>query len=125
MLRSSWTPGPAGLDGQLLVSVTEFTAKHLWYMPGIYRAGRDLAQLWPNLDGAVGHWLWMEPLRRRCGAVSVWQDKKAMRSFVGLPVHRQIMRTYRTRGTVRATTWTADDPDLTDVWRQARKFLHR
>ncbi|MEV5705483.1 hypothetical protein [Actinoallomurus sp. NPDC052274] len=125
MLRTKWTPGPAAPDGQVLVSVTAFTADHLWDMPGIYRAGTRLARLWPTLDGAVGHWLWAEPLRRRSGSVSVWRTRQAMRDFVALPVHRQIMRTYRHRGAVRSTEWTMADPEPPEVWHQAMEFLRR
>ncbi|WP_052422652.1 hypothetical protein [Nonomuraea candida] len=123
MLRSAWTPGPAGLDGQVLVSVTAFTGDHLYDLPRIYRAGTRLARLWPTLEGAVGHWLWMEPTRRRSGSVSLWTSPRAMRDFVGLPVHVQIMREFRRRGTVRSTTWTVDDPVLRDTWRRAAEFL--
>lgn len=86
MLRSSWTPGPAAADGPILISVTAFTADHLRDLPGIYRAGRRLSRLWPSLDGAVGHWLWIEPRARACGSVSLWESSHAMRAFVGLPV---------------------------------------
>jgi hypothetical protein len=65
VLRTSWTPGPAEPTGKVLVSVTDFTANQLSDMPRIYRAGTRLARLWPTLEGAVGHWLWMDPVRRR------------------------------------------------------------
>ncbi|WP_173139352.1 hypothetical protein [Kibdelosporangium persicum] len=119
----SWTSGPAGRSGEVLVSVTDFTADHLRDMPGIHLAGTRLARLWPGLEGAVGHWLWAEPLRRRCGSVSLWQNGKALRAFVALPEHREIMRTYRNRGTLRSTTWTTRDPELPEVWSQALAFL--
>ncbi|MFC5746082.1 hypothetical protein [Actinomadura rugatobispora] len=125
MLRSAWTPGPADAHGHVLVSVTEFTADHLWDMPRIYRAGTRLTRLWPTLEGAVGHWLWLEPLRRRSGSVSLWESDQAMRNFVKLPVHLQIMRAFRDRGSLRSTTWTADDPELSDTWRQASEFLRQ
>ena len=123
MLRTSWTPGPAAASGPVLVSVTDFTSDRLRDLPGIYRAGRQLSRLWPTLDGAVGHWLWAEPSRRRTGSVSLWRGEDAMRGFAGLPVHRQIMRTYRGRGRIRSTTWTATDPDPREVWRRASEFL--
>ncbi|MFB4317359.1 hypothetical protein [Actinomadura sp. 21ATH] len=125
MLRSSWTPGPAGTGGPVLVSVTAFTCDHVLDLPRIHRAGRRLSRLWPSLDGAVGHWLWAEPLRRRCGSVSLWESRQAMRDFVRLPVHVEIVREFRDRGTVRSTTWTADDPDLPGTWRRATEFLGR
>ncbi|NIH79452.1 hypothetical protein [Amycolatopsis viridis] len=125
MLRTSWVAGPAEAAGPVLVSVTDYTSNRLWDMPGIYRAGRRLARHWPSLDGAVGHWLWAEPLQRRSGSVSVWRSKQALRGFVGLPEHVRIMRTYRDRGSIRSTTWTVEDPDLRTVWAQASEFLRQ
>jgi hypothetical protein len=123
LLRSSWTPGPARNEGELLVTVTEFTADHLWDMPRIYQAGRRLARLWPTLDGAVGHWLWADPVRRRSGSVALWKSDQAMRDFVRLPVHRQIVRTYRSRGSVRSIAWTINSPELAETWRRAMESL--
>ncbi|MEV6908429.1 hypothetical protein [Amycolatopsis sp. NPDC051071] len=123
MLKTTWKPGPAEARGSVLVSVTDFASDRRLDLPGIYRAGRRLAALWPDLDGAVGHWLWVDIRGSRSGSVSLWRDAGAMRAFIGLPVHVDIMRTYRKRGTIRATTWTADDPELSAVWREAVDFL--
>ncbi|WP_414938333.1 hypothetical protein [Amycolatopsis sp. cmx-11-51] len=125
MLKTRWKPGPAEPRGRVLVSVTDFTSDRLLDLPGIYRAGSRLAALWPDLDGAVGHWLWVDVRRRRSGSVSLWRDVEAMRAFVGLPVHVDIMRTYRKRGTIRSATWTVDDPEPPAVWRQAAARLGR
>ncbi len=123
MLRTGWKPGPAEARGQVLVSVTDFASDRLLDLPGIYRASTRLSALWPDLDGAVAHLVWVDIRRRRSGSVSLWRDERAMRAFVGLPVHVDIMRAYRGRGTLRSTTWAMDDPELSAVWRAASAFL--
>ncbi|MBC6463927.1 hypothetical protein HKK74_00215 [Actinomadura alba] len=124
MLRSPWRAGPAAqADGPVLVSVTDFTARRLLDLPGIARAGYRLRRDWPELEGAVGMWLWTSPLERRTGSVSVWTDEKALRGFVKSPLHVDIMRKYRRRGSIRAMTWPAERSDLAEVWRASRRRL--
>ena len=124
MLRSSWMPGPAaGLDGPALVTVTAFRADKARDLPGIARTGYLLRRLWPELEGAVGMWLWAQPRERRCGSVSVWQDEHALRQFVGLPAHVAVMRRYRGRGLLTSTNWTGADRSLRAIWAAARPHL--
>ena len=124
MLRTRWIPGPAADgDGPLLISVTDFRADRRRDLPGIYRAGMRLRRDWPRLPGAVGMWLWTVPGQGRCGSVSVWRDEKAMYQFVARPDHVRIMRHYRGRGTVRATTWADPQPDREAIWSRARLYL--
>ncbi|ROP37897.1 hypothetical protein [Saccharothrix texasensis] len=124
MLRNKWITGPeSGFAGPGLVSVTEFTLDDLRRTPGAYRAGFTLSRAWPGLNGAVGLWLWAEPLRKRLGSVSVWRDHAGMRGFVGLPAHVAIMRKYRELGVTRATTWHTEDVDPHGTWRTAARWL--
>lgn len=124
MLRSKWITGPdADFAGPVLVSVTEFTLAGFRRTPGAYRAGRALGREWPRLTGAVGLWLWSEPLHRRIGSVSVWRDRSGLRGFVGLPAHVAIMRKYRGLGVTRATTWHTDDVDPQRIWHAAGRWL--
>ncbi|WP_081438463.1 hypothetical protein [Pseudofrankia asymbiotica] len=113
------------MSGPVLVSVTDFTSARSRSLPGIARAGFGLRRSWPRLDGAVGLWLWAEPLARRTGAVSVWTDEEALRGFARWPPHTTIMRRYRGRGQVRAMTWEAHRFDEAEVWRQAYRWLTR
>ncbi|GAA2271438.1 hypothetical protein GCM10010149_11410 [Nonomuraea roseoviolacea subsp. roseoviolacea] len=123
MLRSRWTPGEAaGVTGTVLVSVTDFRADRLLDLPGVYRAGLALRRSWPELPGAVGMWLWTEPLSGRCGSVSIWRDELALRRFVAWPDHVAIVRRYRGRGRLRSTTWTTAQPDP-GLWDRARAYL--
>jgi hypothetical protein len=123
MLRTRWLPGPAAAGGPALISVTDFRADRRRDLPGIYRAGLRLRRDWPQLPGALGMWLWTTPGQGRCGSVSVWRDETAMYQFVARPDHVRIMRTYRTHGTVRATTWTDPQPDPDAIWSRARLYL--
>ncbi|MCC8243757.1 hypothetical protein [Saccharothrix luteola] len=124
MLRSKWITGPeADFAGPALVSVTEFTLAELRRTPCAYRAGFTLSREWPRLRGAVGLWLWAEPLRKRLGSVSVWRDQAGMRGFVGLPAHVAIMREYRELGVTRATTWHTEDVDPHVIWAAASRWL--
>ncbi|MFC9251827.1 hypothetical protein [Amycolatopsis thailandensis] len=124
MFKSRWIIGPAAdIEGDVLVSVTELTLDDFRRTPGAYRAGYTLGREWPRLPGAVGQWLWAEPLRRRLGSVSVWRDRAALRGFVGLPAHVEIMRKYRDLGSTRATTWHTDEVDPQAIWRTAERWL--
>ncbi|MFG3256724.1 hypothetical protein [Streptomyces sp. NPDC048172] len=114
---TSWQPGPAAPHdtsaATLLVSVTEFAPRRPWTALGVTRAGFALRRAWPDVDGAIGVWLWTVPglLRPRTGSVSLWHDEKDLHGFVARPDHRRIMRAYRDRGTLRATTWHTDRTD--------------
>lgn len=123
ILRSTWQPGPSAPDkASVHVSVTDFTAARVADLPGIARAGYRLRGLWPELPGAVGVWLWSAPAQRRVGSVSIWSDETALRDFVALPEHREIMRRYRDRGTIDAQSW--DGPyDLPAIWGKAHRLL--
>ncbi|MFJ9849636.1 hypothetical protein [Streptomyces sp. NPDC101150] len=126
MLRSSWIPGSAPRPpGPVLVSVTDFRFPRHTGLPGIWRAASRLAAGWPELEGAVGMWLWAAPARRHCGAVAVWRDEAALRGFVGWPPHVAVMRAYRDRGRLTSATWTADRFEPSAVWARARTALRQ
>jgi hypothetical protein len=104
----SWREGPAaGHDGPVVVSLTDFTAARARDLPAIYLAGLRLREGWYAMPGAVGLWLWGQPLARRGGSLTVWTSKDHLRSFVSLPAHVAIMRHYRSRGTIESDTWEA------------------
>jgi hypothetical protein len=119
-----WQPGPeATADGPVVVSLTDFTMHSLRSLPGIARTGRRLGLGWYAVPGAVGLYLWTDPLRRRAGSLSVWTDLRAMRRWVGLPLHVATMRRYRTRGSVRSTTWHDESFDREAVVAEATRVL--
>ncbi|MGH3239114.1 MAG: hypothetical protein ACRDNL_01970 [Spirillospora sp.] len=123
MLRSPWRQGSSRATGLILVSVTDFTYANPLHMPAVFRAGMSLRDGWPELEGAVGLWLWSSPLSRRCGSVSVWEDEAALKKFVAWPPHVAIMRRFRRRGTIQAQTWEADHFDPGETWGRARRVL--
>jgi hypothetical protein len=108
-VQTFWTPGPAAAaPGPYLVSYTEFTPHTLRDLPAIYLAARKLRDACAELAGAVGVGFYWQVLRRRAGSLSVWESEAALRGFVALPYHLEIMRRYRDRGTLRAISWQAD-----------------
>ncbi|MFE3743773.1 hypothetical protein [Streptomyces sp. NPDC059134] len=142
MLRSRWSPGPAGnafssdrpgpdgvggaehaRGGPLVVSVTDFTSDAYRHLPGIARHGFALRRLWPHLDGAVGMWLWAAPSLRRCGSVSVWTGRRALAGFVRLPEHVAIMDAYRERGAIRSVVLEYDGFDPARIRQDADAWL--
>ena len=107
----------------MVVSLTDFTMHSLRSLPGIARTGRRLGLGWYAVPGAVGVHLWTDPLRRKVGSLSVWTDLRAMRRWVGLPLHVATMRRYRNRGSVSSTTWHEERFDREAVLAEARRIL--
>jgi hypothetical protein len=108
-----------------LVSYTEFTPKTLRDLPQIYLAARRLERSCAALDGAIGLTLYWQLGKARGGSLSVWRDAPALRRFVSLPFHVEIMRRYRNRGGLRATTWETDSFDLRSAFAEGQQFLDR
>ncbi len=125
-LRTRWRPGPAAAaKGPLLVSYTEFTPHTLRDLPAIYRAAKRLCDACTELDGAVGAAVYWQLFRRRGGSLSVWEDEAALQSFISFPFHVEIMRRYRTRGSLRAFDWREDRIDLAAAFRDGQAALDR
>ncbi|ACZ89511.1 hypothetical protein [Streptosporangium roseum] len=117
MIRSRWIPGPEPRgDGPVVVSRTDFRVHRVADLPRACRTGWRLGGLWPELAGAVGVWLWADLPRRRIGSVSVWRAESDLRAFVRHPLHVEIMRAYRDRGTLTSDTW---DSPAADLWADA------
>lgn len=117
ILRSRWKSGPAiPLDGPVLVAVTDFTAHGYGQSVAVALAGTRLRRTWPSTPGAVGMWLWADPLRRRSGSASVWADERRLKEFTGRPDHARIVRAHRGRGELRSARreFEGFDPDV--VW---------
>ncbi|MFD8567709.1 hypothetical protein [Streptomyces sp. NPDC059639] len=125
LLRAPWQPGPAAgeTNGPLQVSVTEFTADGYPRSVGVAVNGLRLRRSWPGTEGAVGMWLWADPVRRRSGSVSAWTDARHLTAFVRRPDHARTVRAFRDHGTMRATAWTVPHWDAAAVWRSARDVL--
>lgn len=123
-LRTSWKRGLAiGSAGPFLVSYTEFAPYTIRDVPAIYFAAEQLRSACTELEGAVGVTTYWQLFRRRVGSVSVWESEAALRRFVSLPFHVEIMRRYRDRGALRATSWQADSFALRAAMQEGQRAL--
>jgi hypothetical protein len=120
-----WREGPAAArhTGPVLVSLTDFTAHHTRDLPGVYLAGLRLREGWYAMPGAIGLWLWGQPLQRRGGSLTIWENNDALRRFISLPAHVAIMRRYRDRGTIASHTWELDRFEASLVRERAQARL--
>jgi hypothetical protein len=107
----------------VLVSLTDLRMHRWRHVPGATLAGLRLRRAWPQMQGAVGLWLWSEPLRRRSGSISVWTSEEDLMRFVRWPVHVAIMSRYRDRGALTASSWEVDEFSRRDVLREAERRL--
>jgi hypothetical protein len=117
----SWRKGSLDADPDLpvFVSLTDFRFHAPRDAPGAWRTGLRLRRSWPRLEGAIGLWLWAEPLRLRSGSVSIWRSAEDLMSFIRSPVHRTIVREYRSRMSGTSRGWTAPKLDRPAIWAQA------
>jgi hypothetical protein len=107
----------------VLITLTDFQLDRARDLLGAYQAGMRLRRAWPQLQGAVGLWLWAAPQAKRSGSVSVWESEEDLRRFVTWPVHVAIMHKYRPAGKLVSTSWPADRFDAAQVWQQAVRRL--
>lgn len=126
MTRAPFKPGPDGRwDGAIHVSVTDFAVHRARDLPTVWMQGLRLRRAWPQMQGAVGLWLWAIPSQRRGGSVSVWRGEEDLMRFVRWPVHVAIMRENRDRGSLRSESWESPRFAPHEVWRQACDLLRR
>ncbi|MEU0413758.1 hypothetical protein ABZ307_39045 [Streptomyces griseorubiginosus] len=124
VLRSRWKSGPAiPLDGPVLVALTDFTARGYGQPVAVALAGLRLRRTWASTPGAVGMWLWADPLRRRSGSVSVWADERGLKEFTGRPDHARIVRAHRGRGELRTARREFEEFEPDAVWAYALELI--
>lgn len=115
----------------MVLSLTDYTmhsrhSRHsLHSLPGIRRGGTRLGLGWYGLPGAVGLYLWADPLRRRTGSPAVWTDSAAMHRWIGLPLHVATMRHYGTRGSLRSSMGEPEQVDRRAILARANDILDR
>jgi hypothetical protein len=119
--RYGWKAGPEPAEGEVVVSATDLRVDRFRDLLGVYANGTRLRLAWPLLHGAVGLWVWSEPGARRSGSISVWRSDDDLRRFVGTPIHVAIMRAYRDRGTLLASTWRTTFRDADAIWADGRR----
>jgi heme-degrading monooxygenase HmoA len=124
LVRTPWQAGGASGEGPVLVSFTHFTPDRRREWAGIARSGLRLRRSWPQMDGAVGMWMWAEAtLSHGGGSVSIWESEEALMAFVLWTPHVEIMRRYRHRGSILATTWEQPSADCAEAWRRGRALI--
>ena len=127
LLRPLWVPWVLGPEGDpqcpVLVSVTEYTPDSYRHYHAFVLDGLRLRQGWFALDGAVALALYGQPLGKRGGSLSIWTSEEAMRRFVRLPRHVEIMRRYRRLGVIRAITWEQQRCDRAAAKATALRWL--
>ncbi len=120
-----WTEGgPDASERPVLVSVTDFLVPGARDRVAAWAQAPGMRRLCASMPGALGFWLWVKPLRRRSGSVSVWRSEDDLRRFVAWPSHVEIMRRYRGAGEVTATTWWASHFDAAQIWAAAQRRLN-
>jgi hypothetical protein len=107
----------------VIVSLTEFTAHSILDLPGIAREGIGLTRGWWAMPGAIGVVLYVDVLAKTGGSLSIWAHEEDLRRFVALPRHRAIMRRYRDRVDVRATSWSTENFSVTEAIKQRAERL--
>jgi hypothetical protein len=107
----------------VVVSLTDFAVFRARDLPRVWRTGMRLRRSWPQMQGAVGLWLWSLPLQQRGGSISVWLSEDDLQRFVRWPVHLAIMRENRDTGRLRAATWHAKRFVAADTWAEANVRL--
>jgi hypothetical protein len=119
--RVSWQTGPASPGDEVVVSVTDYRTHRWYHVPGVWLNGLRLRRAWPRMEGAVGLWLWAEPGTGRSGSIAVWRGEEDLRRFVGWDVHVRIMRAYRDRGTLLASSWRRAAGSPAEIWADGRR----
>lgn len=123
-VKTSWRSGRAAASpGPFFISYTEFTPCHGADVAGIYLAARRPMAECAEIEGAVGLATYWRLRRWRGGSLSVWESPEALRSFVRLPFHIEIMRRYRTRGTVRSAEWWSGSVDLDEALAHGQRAI--
>jgi hypothetical protein len=88
-----------------VVSLTDFTFARWRDLPGAWLVAMRLRRAWPRLPGAVALMLWVKPLSRRSGSISIWTSDADLRRFVSWRAHTAIVARYRGRMSGTHSTW--------------------
>lgn len=110
-----WMPGPCAPNAHpVVVSITEFRTQYRRDLPTVAAKALRLRLGWYAMTGAIGLWLWSQPVAMRGGSISVWDNEDSLERFINLPHHVGIMNRYRSRGTVRSDKWSMErfEPDV-------------
>lgn len=124
LVRAAWKAGPcADHRGPVVVSFTDFTFARWSDLPGAWLAAMRLRRSWPELQGAVGLMLWVKPLSRRSGSISIWTGEDDLRRFVSSPVHAAIVRRHRSHMSGTSATWGAERTAIDAALAEGRRRI--
>ncbi|GAB2554488.1 hypothetical protein [Nocardia heshunensis] len=125
VLATAWKRGPGRVSqGPFMISVTQYTPRHLADGVDIWRASSRLADELVGIEGAVGVSAYARPFRRDVGSISIWTDETGLETFIGLPYHVEIMNRYRPRGLpIRSATWWSREARVSAALREGLRML--
>ena len=116
--------GPVEQRGPLWITASRLSFSGFWTLTTAGPAALRMRAGWPEMPGAVGLSMRIDPLRRASWTVSVWENQAANRAFVDSPAHLAIMTAYGAHGvTGTEIGWAADTLDLDAAWERAAAEL--
>ena len=123
-LYQPWRPGPSdGASGPHLLSVNEYRPHRLRDLVPIARVSAELVRQLRQMEDAVGIATSYQPLGRITYSLSIWKSDEALRAFTISPLHRKVMRVYRSRGYLRHIHWWGEFTTIGAGMAEARHRL--
>jgi hypothetical protein len=118
-------PGPVVLgDAPVTVSATCLRWRRTVDLAALALPSLRMRAAWPEVEGAVGLAIAVEPLRVATWSLSVWHDEEDLRRFLGSPAHVAAMKAHRRRLSSSASTcWRTECFVLGEAWREAKRRL--
>lgn len=124
-MRTPTQTGTHDLDGatHLVTMASRLELRRLRDVPAFLIAALRLRRRFADVDGGVRLDLEARPLRRTFFTLSTWRDRDALDAYTADPLHRDVMRTFRSRMAGSAfVTWDHDGSSLPG-WTDARSRL--
>ncbi|QGG94420.1 DUF3291 domain-containing protein [Actinomarinicola tropica] len=126
-MRTPTQTGTHDVDGstQLVTMASRLELRCLRDVPAFLRAALRLQRRFAEVDGGVRLDLEAHPLRRTFFTLSTWRDQASLDAYAADPLHRDVMRAFRSRMAGSTfVTWTHDPAPLPG-WTDARERLDR
>ena len=124
LLWAPWKRGPARrTERDVVVSLTEFRVHRFRDLAGVARNGLRFRRGWRRIEGSIALALWVKPLTRTVGSLSIWQSEADLRRFLRSPDHVDVVRQFRPRMTGDTAIWRTDRIVLSNAWDEAQRRL--
>jgi hypothetical protein len=65
--------------------------------------------------------LWVKPLSRRSGSISIWTSEADLRRFVSSPVHSSIVRLHRSQMSGTSSSWCSERALIDEALAEGRR----